>query len=144
MHKLVDEAEAIDPEWGESVAEEILLAIPTVAKDSGEGRWIWSGEVSDLYRLIFSPEWKNHMYDEYPAYFWKDVHIAMGKRNSPTEIRVDMVYQFGAATESSVREYMEKHKDGGNRFLVMPRRVGQVSMAAAYLRGFKVQDIDTV
>ncbi len=139
MHKLVDEAEAIDPEWGESVAEEILLAIP-----GDDGKWIWSGEVSDLYRLIFSPEWKNHMYDEYPAYFWKEMHKAMDKRNAPTEIHVDMVYQFGAATESSVREYMEKHKDGGNRFLVMPRRVGQVSMAAAWLRGFEVLDIVTV
>jgi hypothetical protein len=124
----------------ESDREEILIAIP---QNDEENPYVWDGEVSDLFTYVFSDLWRDHMYSEYPKYYWKDVHDALKKRTSPTEIVVDIVYEFGATTEAAIREYMELHKDEGKRFLIMPRG-DVVTMCCAYLRGYEIRDLDSL
>jgi len=138
--RLLEGDDKLDDDWDEVVSEEVLIAVPSGDKDRP---FVFSGEVTDLYKYIFSDMWADHMYDEYPRYYWSDVHKGLKKFSGAVEIVVDMVYQFGSATEDKVREYMEKYQDEGHRFLIMPR-TEEVSMACAWLRDFEIRPIDSL
>jgi hypothetical protein len=103
---------------------------------------MFSGDVSDLFLFIFSDQWADHMYDEYPQYFWEDVLKEL-EGQGIMEIEVDMVYDHGEATEQDVREYMLKHKNEGPRFLIMPRQEN-VTMGCAWLRGYVVREVSAL
>jgi len=122
-------------EWGHVEIREIITVVPDGDK------WIWSGDVSGLMVYVFSATWRDHMYDEFPAYFWADVHKELESRDDPAEIEVDMVYDFGSiADEKEVRAYMKKHQNEGPRFLVMPR-TDVVTMACGWLRSYVIRDV---
>ena len=125
-------------DWDHAEVTEVMIAAP------GESdQHIFSGDVSDMYKFVFSDEWADHMYDEYPAYFWEEVLEDLKETKGASEIIVDMVYDFGEAQEDDVREYMLKHKNEGPRFLIMPRQEN-VTMACAYLRGYEIRALDAV
>lgn len=123
--------------WDRSEKKEILLAAP-----SGDGKHVFSGAISEMFQFIFSDQWSDHMYDEYPAYFWEDVLTDL-KGKGVVEVEVDMVYDHGEASEEDVREYMLKHKNEGPRFLIMPRQQN-VTMGCAWLRGYEVREVSTL
>lgn len=126
-----------DTQWERAEITETIIAAPD------NGKWIFSGDVSELMNYVFSDSWRDHMYDEYPAYFWEKMLEELTGRKAASEISVDMVYDFGSGTEEEVRQYMLDHKGEGPRFLVMPR-TDVVTMACAWLRGFEVKEIESV
>lgn len=126
--------------WDHAELSEILIAAPGTESDK---KFVFSGDVSDVFKYVFSDTWEDHMYDEYPAYFWEDILNDLKKCTTASEVVIDMVYDFGEAEESDVREYMLDHKDEGPRFLIMPR-TDKVAMACAFLRSYEIKDLDAV
>ena len=124
--------------WDRNIVEETMIAAP-----STDGQFIFSGDMSEMWNYVFSDTWNEYMYDEYTSYFWEDVLEDLKKRKTVTEIVVDMVYDFGEADESEVRQYMLDHKNDGPRFLIMPR-TDRVAMACAWLRGYEVKDLSDI
>lgn len=122
-------------EWNQEEIVETIMAAP-----GPDDKWAFSGAPSRLWRFIFSEEWANHMYDEYPAYFWQDVLDKLAKRDAVAQITVDMHYDHGEAEESDVRQYMLDNKDRGRNFLIMPR-TEKTTMACAWLRKFVISDV---
>ena len=120
--------------------EEVVIAAPS---SDEENPWVFSGDVSDLMEYIFGPEWHDYMYDEYPQYYWSDMLQALQEHDAPVEVVFDMVYDFGASSKEEVKEYMDKYKDAGNRFLIMPR-TDTITMACAWFRGFEVRPISSI
>jgi hypothetical protein len=127
-----------ETEFDRTELSETLIAAP-----GNDDKFVFSGDVSELWKYVFSDVWQEHMYDEYPAYFWEDVLNSIQKKGGTTEVVIDMVYDFGEATEEEVRAYMLDHKNEGPRFLIMPR-TDMVAMACAWLRSFEVKALDSV
>ena len=125
-------------QWERVEISEVLIAAP-----KGGGEFLFSGDMSEMWVYVFSDTWDEYMYDEYTAYFWEDILQDLKKRDTVAEIVVDMVYDFGDAEESEVRKYMLDHKDQGPRFLIMPR-TDKVAMACAWLRGYKIQELESI
>jgi hypothetical protein len=140
MERMLMGKKEVKVEWDHAELSEVLIAAPN---PEDEKQFIFSGDVSDMWKYVFSDSWAEHMYDEYPAYFWEDVLNDLQKRNEITEIVIDMVYDFGEATEEDVRDYMLEYKNEGPRFLIMPR-TDTVAMACAYLRSYEVKALDAV
>ena len=138
----MDNSHAIDLTLPMTVKEheEVLIAVPQDDKDQP---FIWDGAVSDIYQYVFSELWRDHMYSEYSAYYWSEIHEALKKANAPSEVIVQISYEFGATTEEAVREYMEETKDDGKRFLIMPRG-DVVTMCCAHLLSFEVKPLDAL
>ena len=96
-----------------------------------------------MWRFIFSEEWAEHMYDEYPKYFWQDVLDDLEKREENVAlVTIDMHYDHGEAEESDVRQFMLDNKDRGRNFLIMPR-TEKTTMACAWLRKVIISDVST-
>lgn len=133
----MDMPELDGKDWSRTEIKEIITVVPDGDK------WLWSGDVSELMDYVFSATWTEHMYDEYPMYFWADVHKDLESRKGAAEIEVDMVYDFGASTEEGVRAYIEEHTNEGPRFLVMPR-TDTVTMACGWLRSFVIRDVESI
>jgi len=124
-------------EWDEAEIVETIIAAKV------DDSFIFSGDVSDMWKFVFSEQWADHMFDEYPAYYFEDILKDLNGRSGIVEIEMDIVYHFGEATEDDVREYMLKYKNEGPRFLIMPR-TENVTMACAYLRGYKIDALESV
>lgn len=125
-------------DWEEVELTEVVIAAP-----GPDEKHIFSGDVSDMWRFVFSDQWADHMYDEYPAYYFEEVLTALKLTEGIVEVELDIVYHFGEAQEEDVREYMLKYKNEGPRFLIMPR-TENVTMSCAYLRGFSIKTLDSV
>lgn len=116
---------------------ETLVVVP--AGEDGAGAHSWAGDVSDLFLHVFSDTWAEHVYDDYPQFFWEDVMAQLPQH--PVEVVVDMVYDFGAVTdEQQVRDYMEATRNQGHRMLILPR-TEVTTMCCGWLRSFEIKDL---
>ena len=124
-----------DAEWEKIESKETMLAAWNGSK------WDFSGSFSELMKFVFSEEWASNMYAEYYQTFWKKVLAELQGMDGPVEITLDIQFTFGVVPEEQVRSYMRDHKEEGPRILVMHRGDETVSMTAAWLRDFNVEQL---
>lgn len=83
-------------------AEEVIVAAP------GDGTWHFTeGNLSSLFKFAAGDEWHATVYAPYYKEFWAPVIKELDKLNSPVEIILSCVYDYGNLQESDLHGLMD-------------------------------------